>query len=198
MAQRSGVRLGHQVPGGATLVVDQTVCPVWGDITLQVSLFGAWGLLLISGRLSKRKRAAANPQLERVAGVLRSPSMAVIIWRRCSLNVGGVDPSGYAVYLDCCRGCQQYQMGSFPPRLEISSSVASDVDEVSDLELVGDLQLPWLVEGSQGSPHLLLDSLEGLQPGKQGLRGVSICWYRPWVSGQGRRGPKQNLEWGHS
>jgi len=129
-------------------VIDQAVCPVWGDSTLQVSLFGAWGLLLISGRLSKRRRAVVNPQLERVVGFLHSPSMAVITRRRCSLNVGGVDPSGYTVYLDCCRGCQQHQMGSFPPWLEISGSMASDVDKVSDLELVGDLQFPWLVEGS--------------------------------------------------
>lgn len=139
MAQRSGVRFGHHVPFGATLVVDQTVCPVWGDITLQVSLFGAWGLLLISGRLSRRRRAVANPQLERVVRFLCSPSMVVVVRRRCSLDVGGVDPSSYAVYLDCCRGCQQHQMRSLPPWLKGCSPMASDVDQVSNLELVGDL-----------------------------------------------------------
>lgn len=115
-------------------MVDQTVHPVWGEVTLQVSFFGAWGLLLISGRLSSR-RAAMNPKPEGVACLFHHPFIVAVLWR-CPLGVRSVDPGGDAVYLDSGRGSQQHQIGSLPPWFKVGSTVASDVDEVPNLELV--------------------------------------------------------------
>ena len=45
-AQVSGNKEGHQVPGEATLEVDQTMSPVC-DNTCQVRVIGWWGLLFL-------------------------------------------------------------------------------------------------------------------------------------------------------
>ena len=73
--------------------------------------------------------------------------------------MGGVDPCGDSIYLYCCGGCQEYQIGPFPPRLEVSGPMSADQDPVSDLELVWNCSGPWgigllYLVPNLGSDHL--------------------------------------------
>lgn len=125
--QMSGVSGGHHFHSGDILLCSHTLSPIC-EMTCQVSFWGTWGFeLLIILRLANRSRSrrTTHMQFEGVLRLFHSPSL---IWRIRRLNMGGMDPGRDSFDLNGHRSGQQYQIGSFPARLKVGSSMPSYVD----------------------------------------------------------------------
>ena len=75
-------------------------------------------------------------KLEGIFSLLSSP-FRVGRWRR--LDMGCMDPGGdsFELYSSWCG--QEDEVGAFPPGLKVSCPVTSNIDRISDLEVMWDL-----------------------------------------------------------
>ena len=109
-----------------------TVTPVSGSIISQVRDKGLWGfelsirrLLLAWGVIVRVRNQAMEAKLKGILSLFGSPPR-VGRWRQ--LNVGCMDPGGDSFDFHS-RWCgQKYEIRALPPSLEVSCTVASNID----------------------------------------------------------------------